>query len=424
VKKKILVFPCGSEIALEIYKAVNYSSYFELIGASSVSDHGKFVFEDYIEGIPFVDDPNFIMSLQKIIKEKAIDAVYPTMDSVIARLSSVGSEQLGCKIVAPPSKTTEICLSKVKTYRCLKNIVKVPMVYNAGEMVPFPVFCKPDVGYSSRGVKKINNADELKAYLNERPDCLILEYLPGEEYTVDCFTDRKGHLLFCGPRKRARITNGISVNTFPMEDNGEFIHNIKKLNDALAFRGAWFAQFKRDNNGELVIMEIAGRFGGSSSLYRGLGVNFPLLSLFDCFEYEVKLQMNHYRIEMDRALDNKYHIEVDYDEIFVDYDDTIILDTGKYNLDVVKFIFQCRNEGKKISLLTSHEGDLGRSLEQYHLNGLFDRIIHISKKECKADYIDNESSIFIDDSFAERMDVSAKKKIPVFSVDMVETLLK
>ena len=47
MKKNILVFPCGSEIALEIYRSVNKSIHFNLIGASSVDDHGKFIYENY-----------------------------------------------------------------------------------------------------------------------------------------------------------------------------------------------------------------------------------------------------------------------------------------------------------------------------------------------------------------------------------------
>ena len=41
--KNILVFPCGSEIALEIYRSLRYSTHFKLIGANSLDDHGKFV---------------------------------------------------------------------------------------------------------------------------------------------------------------------------------------------------------------------------------------------------------------------------------------------------------------------------------------------------------------------------------------------
>ena len=60
----ILVFPCGSEIGLEINKAFDGVKDVNLIGASSVPDHGKFVYKKYTEDIPFIKDKNFITALR------------------------------------------------------------------------------------------------------------------------------------------------------------------------------------------------------------------------------------------------------------------------------------------------------------------------------------------------------------------------
>jgi hypothetical protein len=38
MKKNVLVFPCGSEIGLEIHKSLSYSTHFTLVGGSSVDD--------------------------------------------------------------------------------------------------------------------------------------------------------------------------------------------------------------------------------------------------------------------------------------------------------------------------------------------------------------------------------------------------
>ena len=47
-KNNILVFPCGSEIGLEINNALKWSTHIELFGASSVDDHGKYVYLEII----------------------------------------------------------------------------------------------------------------------------------------------------------------------------------------------------------------------------------------------------------------------------------------------------------------------------------------------------------------------------------------
>ena len=420
-RKRVLVFPCGSEIALEIYRSLKNSTHFELIGANSVSDHGRFVFENYIGDVPFVTDERFIPAIKEIVRREQIDFLYPAMDSVITRLKAA-EEELGCAVISSPKDTTEICLSKEKTYKALSALIKTPRVYTEGSIPSFPVFCKPEVGYGSRGTKKITDEFMLRQHLAEFPDSMILEYLPGEEYTVDCFTDRNGKLIFCGARSRNRISNGISVNTSPMENDGEFRKIAEIVNENLRFRGAWFLQLKRDTQGELVLLELASRLGGSSALFRARGVNFAQLSLFDMMDIPVGIIDNGYEIEMDRALDNRYKINIRYDEVFMDFDDTLILEKEKYNTQAMSFVLDCINRGIRVSLLTCHHGDLEQALERFHLKPFFDRVIHVKDGETKADHIDNTNAIFIDDSYAERLRVRKKSGIPVFSVDMLEVL--
>ncbi len=203
---KILVFPCGSEIGLEIYRSLRYSAHIELLGANSINDHGKFVYDNYIDGIPYIDSEEVISHLQKIVKEKQIDAIYPTMDKVIWKLKN-NEEKLGCKVISSPSETTEICLSKTKTYNYFKDKIKVPKIYKSYvDIDKYPVFLKPDIGYGARGTLIANNEKEIISFISSKnkEDYVISEYLPGEEYTVDCFTDWKGGLKFCGPRTRTR----------------------------------------------------------------------------------------------------------------------------------------------------------------------------------------------------------------------------
>ena len=342
MKKNILVFPCGSEIALDIHSSVKYSTYFNLIGANSVDDHGKYVFEDYIDGIPYVTDPGFIPSLQKIVKERNIDAIYPAMDTVIT-ICKQYEDVLGCKVIASPTETTEICLSKKLTYEKLQGVISIPKIYDPAniEISEFPVFAKPIVGYSAKGTKKLNSQEEVSNYLAGKDNMLVVEYLPGEEFTVDCFTDRGGNLLFSGARKRNRVSNGISVNTYFAEDQSEFRLIAEKINKKIEFRGAWFYQVKRNKDGKLVLLEIASRLGGSSLLSRAIGVNFALLSLFDAFDYKVSVFHNDYKVVLDRALESKYKTDIEFDSVYCDYDDCLILNENKVNTELVKFLYKC-----------------------------------------------------------------------------------
>lgn len=422
-KKNILVFPCGSEIGLSIQQQLKYSRFFHLIGGSSTEDHGIIVFEDYIGNIPMIDDPEFIQSIQTIVKDRNIHAIYPTLDKVMYALKK-HEKEIGCTIVSSPLETTEICNDKAKTYEALKDTNLIPEVFAASEITEeiFPVFVKPKIGYGSRGAKLVFSKIQLNLEIDKNPDLLVLENLPGEEFTVDCFTDRHGNLLFSKGRKRGRIRNGISVNTYYVDNQSEFESIAKIINDRLEFRGAWFYQVKRDRHGKLKLLEVASRFGGSSILANGLGISFPLLSLMDLFNIDLSIVENQYQLELDRALDSKYKSNLHFTTIYIDYDDCLVLEDGTVNSDLIRLIFQWINKGKRVILLTKHIGDISQELYKHRLGNVFDKIIHLSPDEDKSDYINEFPSIFIDDSFAERKNISQKHHIPVFSPDMLNVL--
>lgn len=421
-KKNILVFPCGSEIGLDIYSCVKYSTYFNLIGASSVDDHGRLLYKDYIGNVPLVSDPAIIPFLQEVVLNRKIDAIYPTMDSVISKLKQYESV-LGCKVISSTLEVSELCLSKSQTYNRLKGIVEIPKIFHIDDDMQYPVFVKPDVGYGAIGTKLVNNIEELQAVLKNSSNMLILENLPGDEYTVDCFTSKDGILRFVSARQRKRVKSGISVNTSFVENQTEFLDIANRINNEISFRGAWFYQVKRRKNGELCLLEVASRFGGSSLLSKAIGVNLPLLSLFDAFDYDVEILQNDYHVELDRAMGSRYMIDISYDTVYVDYDDCLVLEKSIVNEELVSFLYKCLNKRVKIVLLTKHAGNLKEGLNRFRLGQLFDEIIHLSPNDNKWQYIKSENSIFIDDSHAERKAVKQMLNIPVFSPEMIDVLM-
>lgn len=413
MKKRILIFPCGSEIGLEIHRSMQHSTHFALIGASSVDDHGRFVYEDYIGGIPMHTDTGFTTALKEIIRTRQIDAIYPTMDAVAETLHNLAAE-LGIIVIGSSKETTAICADKRKTYAALHGHIPLARCYKSlDEVEQYPVFLKPAVGYGARGATKANNRRHAELLLEtaESKSVLIQECLTGTEWTIDCFSDRHGKLRFHGVRSRNRVSNGISVNTTECEQHAqEFAQWADTINTILKPRGAWFFQAKQAIDGQPRLLEVAARLAGSSALFRIKGVNFALLSCFDAFEQDVEILLNDFKVELDRALCNRFKTDLEYTDIFVDLDDTLIVN-GKVNHELVAFLYQAINNGKRISLITRHTGDLLATLDKYRLTQLFDRVFHITDGSSKANYIDVEKAIFIDDSFIERQSVSKIKTI-------------
>jgi len=417
------VFPCGSEVGLEIYRSLSTDTHIELYGASSVaSNHGRFVFRNYVDGLPYITDPGFIDAMNSIIRDHGIDFLFPAMDGVLLNLAE-NQEQLACRVIGSPLETCRICCSKRATYEVFAPILRVPLLYPSLDEVPaWPIFLKPDSGYGGHGVHKVPSRDEAEFFLKRDKSLLAMEYLPGREYTIDCFTDRHGHLRFAGARERLRIKDGLCVHSRPV-GGAIFQELARTINARLQFRGVWFFQVKESSRGELTLMEIAPRVAGTMALHRNLGVNFALLSVFDAMDMDVHIQANDFQIEIDRAVTSRFRTDLHYRHVYVDLDDCLICD-GFVNTSLVAFLYQCVNRGVLLHLLTRHRRSVDETLGQARLQNLFDEVIHLQAGEAKSQAIRQADALFIDDSFQERRDVHESKGIPVFAPDAVECLMQ
>lgn len=421
--KKVLIFPAGSEIGMEINNALKYSTHFEVFGLTSVSDHSEYVYKNFICGIPYYSEPNFIDKLNSIIAENQINYIYPAYDDVQLYMMQHSAE-IDATIISADLFTTEICRSKSKTYDFFEGEDFVPHIYqSASQVIEYPVFVKPDIGQGSQGSLTVHNPIELQFALTENPERIICEYLPNEEYTVDCFTDFDGNLLCMKLRNRKRIRTGISVSSEILPMDSEVARIAECINGKLHFKGAWFFQLKKTQAGKFKLLEVAPRIAGTMGISRNSGVNYPLLTLFLFDGIDIKIITNDYTISVDRALISRYKTNIEYDCVYVDFDDTVCLN-GKVNTFLIMFLYQVSNSGKSIFLLSRHKKDILESLKKLKINcDLFDQIIVITDERKKSSYIHNKRSIYIDDSFSERYDVSLACKIPVFDCSEIEALI-
>ena len=206
-----------------------------------------------------------------------------------------------------------------------------------------------------------------------------------------------------------------------MED--EVMKIAEKINSKMVFSGAWFFQLKRNNSGEYRLLEISPRIPGTMGTTRNLGINYPMLTIFDMMGYDIDIINNHQDILLDRAFISRYKTNVEYKTVYMDFDDTLYLD-DEVNIMMVAFVYQCFNKGIPVVLLTKHAKDIYDSLEKFRISkDLFSDIIHIKEGSDKSEYITEKESIFIDDSFAERVNIHKKLGIPVYDLDMIESMI-
>lgn len=426
-RTKVLIFPCGSEGALEIYDALKYNIHFEIYGISGKKNYTDFLYPEgmyvYTDERFFITHPDFASAFCELVKKLEIEYIIPTFDDVALKLAEI-SDSIPATLVCSPYETVLIASDKRRMYESIKGQPFAPVTYSDIDSVKdYPVFVKPAIGCASQGAHIVRNREELQACLEKSPDTVICENLPGEELTVDCFTDRNGKLLFTAPRKRERIWHGITFRGTTMKATEEILAIAKSLNDTLVFRGAWFFQAKRDAHGILKLLEFSVRQSTNSSLYTRLGYNSSVLSVFDAMGTDVSVIHNDFALHQERRISAAYKADIEYDTLYIDFDDTITTH-GMVNTMIMRLIYQCINKGKRVVLLSHHNtGDLYEEMKKYRISvDTFDEIIWIKDNTPKSSYINTNKAVFVDNSFWERLDVS-RLGIPVFDVEAADCLM-
>lgn len=424
-KTNVLIFPAGAENALEIYEALKYNLHFDLFGASGKSDYAELLYPEdhYYIGDLYITDPNFVQNLNQLLDHFEIEWIIPTHDTIALYLED-HKNLLKANIVCSNKRAAYVARNKDVMFSELYGEPFVPKVYKAPYAnLEFPIFLKPNIGEGAKNTCLINSQIEFVQWENKLDQMVVCEYLPGAEYTVDCFTDRHGELLFIGPRTRERINMGITFQSHRVPLTPELEYIASTISQRFGLRGAWFFQVKEDKNGVMKLMEFSVRMAGTMIFYRQLGINFPALSLFDAMGKDISILFQDYPLRIERCIKTAFRLTYEYDTLYVDFDDTLVVNNA-VNTTLIKLIYQSITQGKKVVLLTRHDGNLQDSLVRYRLSeSLFDQIIQIAPNENKSNYIVDNRAVLIDNYFSERKQVHDSLGIPVFDVDAAECLL-
>lgn len=426
MKKNVLIYPSNSYAAEEVYACLLNSLRYKPILGHHGEAHTAFLSKDYYMDLPLISDNNFLDFINDFILKKEISFIIPTHDTVAEYLMKY-KDFIHCVVVCSCYETAKICRHKGLTYEKLKKYDFIPQIYEKQEKKVFPVFIKDDVGQGGKNSYVIESEEELHRILdNSSTNYVISEYLPGEEATVDCFTDRHGELLFIQPRLRETILNGMSGRAKTIECNDEIGRIARAINKEIQFRGYWYFQCKKDSDGKYRLMEISTRFAGTFSLSKNLDVNLPLLAVTDFDDIDVRIVPNHYEIKSDRGYRNLYRVDIEYERVYFDFDDTLVYGREKFIIPSMAFLFQCINQKKEIYILTRHEYDIRDTLNNLHINkDLFMDIIEVANGKKKSEYIKTDKKcIFIDNSFMERLDAKENLGIPTFDICNLECLME
>ncbi len=265
------------------------------------------------ETVPMGTNPSFPDVIQSICRRKKIDIILPLVTRELLPLSSIRKELEGSGTHLPitGAGSLEIANNKSRLYEFLQwRGIPVPefrVVETSDQFVTAvnelgypgnPVCFKPSVSNGSRGFRILSeNADERDLLFNFKPyhtyirydeavrilssaafpELLVSEYLPGEEYSVDCLC-KNGEPVLIVPRLRKKMINGISTEG-EVQQQHQVIDYCARIIRELKLHGNAGIQVKRAASGEILLLEINPRVQGTISALLGAGINLPVLAV-------------------------------------------------------------------------------------------------------------------------------------------------
>jgi len=408
METRVLVAPGTTRIAREIQNSLSDVKDVRLFGVgSSLRDAKSFKYTSY-KKIGRFDERDALEQLEQTVREWGIDFVFFAHDSWINEFRDLGVIG-GAKIVGHNPVAVEICSFKSRTYSRLGDIIRVPRVFSTPDSIgSFPAFIKPDRGQGSVGSDIIKSERQLKGWSKKisgnESKWLISEYLPGREYTIDCFSDIHAKLLFARTRQRIKLKKGLATSTQIVNDS-ELLTWAGLISTCLEITGSWFFQVKKNSAGENVLMEVGLRIAGASGIQRLSGVNLSLMALYQAKGEDVSVIQE---AVFPRVWVSGFNLGFVFNQIFVDFDDTIIVNS-KLNGSLLKFLRRQKLSGVKITIISKNVGDLAGMLKGLKLRRFFDEIIQVPQNTRKSSFINtSDSFLFIDDSFSERLEMKER----------------
>ena len=281
-----------------------------VVGADASGEAVGFQLADVGCQIPKADAPDFVSKLLKIAGEEKVDVILPmvTRELELFSLNKDRFQNEGIIVSVSDITPLKIANNKGKLLAYMKDKgLSVPhyaIVNSKEEFVEAafelgypdkPICFKPLDSNGSRGFRIIDSKiNRYKLLFEMKPTStyitlneiisifdesetfsplVLMEYLPGNEYSVDLLVDH-GRPLYTIPRRRDKMSAGITIKGEIVKED-DVINYCNDIVQSLKLHGNIGIQVKRDQNDTPFILEINPRIQGSIVHCTGAGVNLP-----------------------------------------------------------------------------------------------------------------------------------------------------
>ncbi|MCI6995616.1 MAG: ATP-grasp domain-containing protein [Eubacterium sp.] len=283
-----------------------------LIGADMNDDATMLEMVDAYYPVPRGDDPTYVDVLLDICKKENVDVLLPIMSVELEILAQNRErfKEIGTIVSVSEIKALEIANDKLKllnymkeqgmTCAAFKSVATLEELKEAAYEMGYPtqkVCVKTTHGSGSRGFRILDAAQsKLDRFMHEKPnsssvsleemveilssaeylpDMIVMEYLPGTEYTVDLLAD-KGTVLYNCARRSTNMDNSIMLDGI-IDCNPEVLAICKGVVEKLGLDGNIGFDVKTRADGTPIIMECNPRITAGIPMFKAAGINLPYL---------------------------------------------------------------------------------------------------------------------------------------------------
>lgn len=312
----ILTSACGAPTTpgkLKCYRN-NGERKIRIVGVDMSDDPTNKYIVDAYHQVPPITDPNYIDIIIDICKKEKVDIYFPNISAEVSLASKRLNDFKKNNIIVSISNidSVNIANNKLATYKTLQDAgIPVPKFYGVHSVDDFVEGCKymgyPEKsvcikivnGSGSRGVRIIDaKKSRYNIFAHEKPnsfytsyddminilrepenldELMLVEYMPGNEYSVDILADN-GEVLFMVGRENIVSQMSIAQVSILSPDTEAYAIS-KAITKLLAFDGNIGYDFMRDDSGRAVLMDINPRQTATMSVIAAGGVNLPYLRI-------------------------------------------------------------------------------------------------------------------------------------------------
>ncbi len=312
----VLVTAAGNQYMLGLAECLhgNGERNIRIIGADMGADPTVLQMMDKVYKTSRATADCYIDELLEICKKEKVDVIMPVMSAELVALvrNREKFEAIGTKVSVSDIDVINNTNNKYNLYKFMNdNGIKTPKFASvkcfddlepAFKYVGYPneaVCIKATELSGSRGIRIVDptksrfdilfgekpnsffiSFEELKTILSEKdemPEMMAMEYLPGEEFSVDLVADC-GKVLYMCARESNTISASIPLEATTFHDYKAY-EICKKVVAALGLDGNADFDFKYDKNGDPVLMEINPRVAATMAIFKHAGMNLPYLRI-------------------------------------------------------------------------------------------------------------------------------------------------